>query len=43
MTWVITAPILWSTWDNALGLGAVAVIDVLRGHRAEGGPPWTSH
>jgi hypothetical protein len=34
VTWVITAPILWSTWDNARGLGAGAVITVLRGLRA---------
>jgi hypothetical protein len=31
---VITARILWSTWENAHGLGAGAVIAVLRGLRA---------
>jgi hypothetical protein len=34
---VITARILWSSWDNARGLGVGAVIAVLRGLRAEGG------
>ena len=34
---VITARILWSTWKDARGLGAGAVIAVLRGPCAEGG------
>jgi hypothetical protein len=32
---VITARILWSTWENARGPGAGAVIAVLRGLCAE--------
>jgi hypothetical protein len=32
---VITARILWSRWEDGRGLGAGAVIAVLRGHRAE--------
>jgi hypothetical protein len=33
---VMTARILWSTWENAHGLGAGAVIAVLRRLCAEG-------
>ena len=36
---VITARILRSTWENAHGLGAGAVIAVLRGLRADEGRP----
>jgi hypothetical protein len=40
-TCVITARIFWSSWDNVRGLGAGAVIAVLRGRRTERSASWS--